>query len=63
MVLLNMFIEGYGWISALDKEVTKKDVIPRLDTYVASVECYGGFWEVYNSSGRLIGYFLRDDEI
>ena len=63
MVLLNMFIEGYGWISALVKEVTKKDVIPLFDIYVASVECYGGLWEVYNSSDGLIGYFLTEDEI
>ena len=63
MILLNMFKEGLGWFTALVKEVTKKDIIPQTDNYVASVECYGGWWEVYNSPDGLIGYFLKESEL
>ena len=41
-------------------EVKKEDISFLLDIHIATVETYEGWWEVYNSCGKLVAYWEKD---
>ena len=54
---------GYLVMNANVVEVAKTDICHPIDTHVASVECFGGWWEVYNCCGKLCAFWDADDSI
>ena len=41
-------------------EVEAGDICMMTDAHIATVECYGGWWEVYNIDGKLCAYWEDD---
>ena len=41
--------------------IEKADIRWDTDIHVASVECYGGWWEVYDVCGELCAYWEAEE--
>ena len=63
MRTLTWFLEDGTMITADVVEVEASDICPQTDDHIASVETYGGWWEVYKVPGvALVAYFEEDEE-
>ena len=63
MKTLTWFLEDGTMITADVVEVEASDICPITDDHIASVEAYGGWWEVYRiPGGEVVAYFEEDEE-
>ena len=63
MRTLTWFLEDGTMVTADVTEVEPSCIVPTTDDHIATVEVYGGWWEVYRiPGGDVVAYFDPDEE-
>lgn len=64
MIVLTFFTDNsYLVMNANVVIIEKADIRWQTDHHVGSLECDGGWWEIYNVCGKLCAYWEDDESI